>query len=388
MRLRLVGYSGVRPPVPGTVPVSPEDPEPAPETPPDEIPQPLVLFLNDGEEFHKGDYLALGYNRFDVMCIGGAGGRSGTVKETIPDSASHAIDLSHYDYDLYWDAPRYIFGGAGGGGGVHRVKGRLALLPTTIPVVVGQPGADGGYSEVRTPFHDWRSGANGYPLPSVPPSGGDGGASSFGIICRASGGKGANGSFGGPGGIGNADGAGGGPFESWTANTGGPGNSNAPTTSAHLNNGSWDGKIGAGGAGGVGSVVAALNGDVAAGGARLGGDLNGGHNGYSSAGDGASGAYSAGDTSVSGKGQLGSGFGIDYSRIIHQVIYPADGPPYLSGYNYVATGYHFDAIVAIPGAGGGATTFPLTGDLTQYGSKAQGRDGKGAVVIRLSYAIV
>src|SRR4051794_10577290 len=116
MRMRLVGYSGARPPVPGTAPVTPEDPEPTPDPIPDDIPQPLVLVLANGDEFRKADYLAQGYNRFDVMCVGAAGGRAGVVKQIIPDSGTHKQVSPPPGDDLFWDSYRYVYGGAGGGG--------------------------------------------------------------------------------------------------------------------------------------------------------------------------------------------------------------------------------------------------------------------------------
>ena len=69
------------------------------------------------------------------------------------------------------------YGGAGGGGGFHRVRGLLSALPAICPVVVGAGGALG------TEMH----GSN----PARTTNGGDGGASSFNATtCRASGGKG------------------------------------------------------------------------------------------------------------------------------------------------------------------------------------------------------
>lgn len=376
MRLRLVGFSGTRPPVPGTEVVSPEDPEPQPETPPDEIPPPLLLVLNNGDTFHKAAYLALGYNRFDVMCIGAAGGHAGTVKQTIPDSGVHKYNVP-LDYDLYWDSYRYLFGGAGGGGGAHRVKGRLALLPTNVPIVVGQPGADGAPQDVHSPFHDWRTG-NSYPPAPLPNSGGDGGASSFGgTICRASGGKGANGLTGGPGGKGNTDVAGGGPAPAYSGSVNTTPGDPGGIVPGHLNPGAWDGKIGSGGAGGNGTSMRGFAGEYGSGGTNI-----------LDAVRGADGAYSSADPSISGKGAPGVGFGFDFTRVVPEFIYPTDGQnPYASGYNILIPA-HYDVGGANPGAGGGATAFPLTGSLTQYGSKAGGLDGKGAVIIRLTYAIV
>lgn len=369
MRLRLVGYSGVRPPVPGTEVVDPEDPGPTPDPPPDEIPPPLTLVLNNGDEFHKATYLALGYNRFDVMCIGAAGGHAGTAKQTIPDSGTHK-QVAPLDYDLYWNAFRYIFGGAGGGGGVHRIKGRLALLPTNVPVVVGNAGADGENSEITSAFHDWRTGSIGYAAAPVPAAGGDGGASSFGgTICRASGGKGGVGVIGGAGGTGNAIGSGGGPSSAYTGTTHNP--STGEITPGVMTPGTWDGKIGKGGAGGRGVTLRALDGDFASGGAGIANEVRG-----------ADGAYSATDPSVSGPGAAGAGFGFDYTRITGEFSGGVG-----TGYNILVAS-HYDTASANPGAGGGATAFPLTGELAQYGSKVGGLDGKGAVIVRLTYAIV
>lgn len=375
MRLRLIGFSGERPPVPGTEIVNPEDPEPGPDpTPdPDDIPPPLVLVLADGSSFHKADYLTLGYNRFDVMCIGGAGGNAGKVTQIIPDSGSHATDIFHSDYDLYWDSYRYVFGGAGGGGGVHRIKGRLALLPTLVPVVVGAAGANGAASVVNSPFHDWRSGSDGYAATPTPNPGTDGGASSFGgTICRASGGKGGIGLSGGAGGIGNKDGAGGGLTQAYTGSTGDGTGGGGVVTPGHMNQGAWDGKIGAGGAGANGTVPKALGGGFGSGGTSIADAVRG-----------ADGAYSAADPSVSGKGEAGLGFGFDYTRII---------PDGTTGYNKLVAS-HYDVLGAKPGAGGGATAFPLTGSLFQYGSKSGSSLGvgihpDGIVIVRLTYAIV
>lgn len=369
MRLRLVGYSGERPPVPGTQVVNPEDPEPTPDPvpDPDDIPDPLVVVLNDGDVFNKGTYLAMGYNRFDVMCIGGAGGRAGNFKQLWNDLATANVDGAHGD--LVFTSYKYGFGGAGGGGGVHRVKGRLALLPTNVPVVVGQAGADGAFVQEVAPGHDWRDGEVHYANPVVSP-GGDGGVSSFGgVICRASGGKGGVGLSGGAGGLGNAANAGGGPVPAYIGGSRDP--STGTTTGGHPNPGTWDGKIGSGGAGGAGSIIAAFGGFASGGAGRVPGSLG--------PLDGATGAFSGADQSVSGKGDFGQAFGIDYTRV-------APDPSAL-GYNYLVAS-HYDAPVAIPGSGGGATLFPLTGDLTPYGSKVVGRSGAGAVVVRLTYAIV
>jgi hypothetical protein len=352
MRTRFVGYSGERPPVPGTEPVDPIDPNPDPPPDPDDpsIPDPLTLTLATGE-FHKLDYLAMGYNRFDVMCIGAAGGNAGHVKQTIPDSAPHK-QSPPFDYDLYFNSYVHFFGGGGGGGGVHRVKGRLALLPTIVPVVVGQAGADGAYSEVVAPFHHWSSGGTGE-IPVTIPPGEDGEASSFGgTICRASGGKGAPGQGGGAGGIGNAELSGGG--------------------AAPGQNGPWDGVIGSGGGGGSGAKILAVNGTYASGGGSgtAGGD----------------GAVSAADPTTKGLGRVSEGFGLDYTRVTSETVGGV-----LTGYNTLV-GAHYEALNATGGAGGGAKPFLINGENAQYGSKtssglATTPHENGLVVIRLTYII-
>jgi hypothetical protein len=402
VRLRLVGYSGPRPPVPGTEVVSPEDPGPIvdPTPPPDEIPPPLIVEFHENADFHKADYLAMGYNRFDVMCIGAAGGFAGAFRQTIPDTVLRNQNYrygDHVDY-LYFDSYRFGFGGAGGGGGVHRIKGRLALLPTVCPVVVGDRGADGAYFEQTTPQY-LQVGPDGYIHPETYPAvpavapGGDGGASSFGgVICRASGGKGGIGFNGGAGGIGNQDVAGGGPWPAYTEGARDP--VTGQLTGSHQNSGSWDGKIGAGGAGGQGQVSGSVHGNYATG-------------GYGGLGalppDGAPGAYSAADPSTSGPGGLGENFEFDYNHITSEIIY-GSGNPYASGYN-ILEALHYLARKQLPAGGGGAKAFLLNGDLVKeygsrkghspnYGSLVTGRpfdlssDPDGVVIVRLSYAIV
>lgn len=340
MRVRFVGYSGARPPVPGTTPVVPIDPNPDPPTDPDDpsIPDPLNVILADGAIFHKLDYLALGYNRFDVMCIGGAGGRGGGLpvadapvsqpawvryQRTAPFATPNVVAVGPQVTGIFQTA-RY--GGGGGGGGLHRIKGRLALLPTNVPIVVGAAGADGVH----------------------PAPGGDGGKSSFGgVICRASGGKGGR-SYGdmatstaGQGGVGNAELAGGGA-DSGVA-------------------GAWDGVIGHGG-GGAGAP-----------------------------GSGGAGSVSTADPTTTGPGdpvgivnlirdEVGIGLEVVESGTSNQ----AGTGTWVQYYNL--TRYYRD-IPSIPGAGGGAKPFLLNGENVQYGSKAEGRSGAGLVIVRLTYVI-
>lgn len=340
MRVRFVGYSGDRPPVPGTEPVVPIDPNPDPPTDPDDpsIPDPLNVVLADGDIFHKLDYLATGYNRFDVMCIGGAGGRGGSL--SVLDTPVTQPAWIRYTRSAPFTQPTIVatgpqvtgisqsgrYGGGGGGGGLHRIKGRLALLPTNVAVVVGAAGADGVH----------------------PAGGGDGGVSSFGgVICRASGGKGGRAyadtttSNAGQGGVGNAELAGGG------ADSGAAG--------------AWDGVIGHGG-GGAGAPSS-----------------------------GGSGSVSAADPTTTGPGDpVGNvnlrrdTVGIGIEVIESGTSNPAGTGTWTQYYNLSTV---YSDIPSIPGAGGGAKPFLLNGETIQYGSRAQGRPGTGLVIVRLSYII-
>jgi hypothetical protein len=84
---------------------------------------------------------------------------------------------------------------------LHVVKGRLDELPEEVPVVVGVKGADApvGYTGPKpTPFTPTRADSPAYSndiydgdITFYPPTDGeDGGHSSFGDVCQASGGKG------------------------------------------------------------------------------------------------------------------------------------------------------------------------------------------------------
>lgn len=340
MRVRFVGYSGTRPPVPGTEPVVPIDPNPDPPTDPDDpsIPDPLNVVLADGDIFHKLDYLAEGYNRFDVMCIGGAGGRGGGL--SVVDSPVSQPAWIRYQRTVPFGPANVIatgpivsgtsqtarYGGGGGGGGLHRIKGRLALLPTNVPVVVGSAGADGVH----------------------PAGGADGEASSFGgVICRASGGKGGRAygdtstSTAGQGGVGNAELAGGG------ADSGA--------------SGAWDGVIGRGGGGG---------GLVGAGG---------------------SGSVSVADPTTSGPGDPVGTVNLRRDVVGIGELVVEEGTANQAGTGtwtqYFNLSTVFSDIPSIPGAGGGAKPFLLNGETVQYGSKAQGRPGTGLVIVRMTYVI-
>jgi hypothetical protein len=223
------------------------------------------------------------------------------------------------------------FGGAGGGGGFHRVRGLLSALPASCPVVVGAGGA-----------HGTDHASN----PALTTDGGDGGPSSFNDpTCRASGGKGgkraqsnsltvttqANG---GDGGVGNRTIAGGGAAGgvAGTPTATGPGVAGTPGADGTLF--SDVGKGGGGGAGGVGKY-----GGITANAATAGGR----------------GADKPGDTSVYGPGAP-----------------PSNGP---------TTG----AVNIVPGGASGAKAAPLNGLPTVFGqSKGNAVGDPGVVVLRLT----
>lgn len=101
------------------------DPIPSLALPPfggdDAIP-PTALTFTENADFSVAEYVALGFTHYEAICIGAAGGDGGLV----PHSRN------------------YSYGGAGGGGGMHKASGLLADLPAVVPVAVGLPGAHGG----------------------------------------------------------------------------------------------------------------------------------------------------------------------------------------------------------------------------------------------------
>lgn len=371
---------------------------------------PLVLNLPDGTLFLPGDYTAFGYTHYEVTVIGASGGNGGGVAR----GSSIATN---------WQAGIISYGGAGGGGGLHVVTGALADLPSEVLVQVGLQGANGDpgsdapqYIPAQEPFlTDGNHLAVGQPAPPAPPyydadgipnypysikggyvvypnlpwaevqalgifaleaasvnprdpatDGGDGGASKFGDIAMASGGKGGKkspwsrdyqwtwgpirpGGDGGDGGSGGTDVAGGG----------------APGTVSNLISGSytleespdgtWDGTIGKGGGGGRGG---SMKPDLLAPQGIL--KLAYGGNG------GSKGSFNYGDTSRYGPGEEGhNGFGGNY---------------------------------VIPGTGGGATTQRRVpgsifgggwteGPYSSLYGQIPGRNPNGVVVIRLTQII-
>lgn len=217
-------------------------------------PDPLIIRFDVNQNFIPATYIDLGYTHFEVICIGSGGGMGGGI-----DTANTGTRLR-------------AFGGAGGGGGFHRVRGLLSALPASCPVVVGIGGA---------------LGTSHASDPAQTTNGGDGGYSSFnGGTCQASGGQGgrrvqANStsiptlSNGGDGGIGNRTVAGGG--------------GDGGTAGVNGSDGVLANNIGKGGGGGYGGMD------------QYGGGLI--HTGTA----GGRGSYNPGDTSVYGPGAGANG---------------------------------------------------------------------------------
>lgn len=192
--------------------------------------QPVVLSWAETYSFEKGPYVVAGYTTFDVICIGGGGGKGGGTEG--PDTNNSSIYLVSY-------------GGEGGGGAFHRVRGLLSVLPDIVPVQVGGAGANG---------LDGDLGEN--------TDGSEGGPSQFGDLAAASGGRGGlrvftrsivdpPGSDGGEGGVGGTIFTGGGA-EGGLAGQLGPFVAGTPGVDGTLISGVGGG--GGGGAGGVGKM--------------------------------------------------------------------------------------------------------------------------------------
>lgn len=280
-------------------------------------PDPLVIKFNSNQNFDVQKYIDLGYTHFDVICIGGGGGMGGGI-----DQANAGTLVRNY-------------GGAGGGGGFHRVRGLLSALPASVPVVVGAGGT---------------LGAEHASNPALTTNGGDGGASTFNdTTCRASGGKGgkraqsnsltvATIADGGDGGIGNRIIAGGGAAGgvAGTPSATGPG----PILGSVGADGTLFQDIGQGGGGGAGGV----------------GKYGGAGTTCNAATSGGRGAYNPGDTSVYGPGDT-----------------PGNDPS--SGSQNI-----------VPGGASGAKASPLNGLPTIFGqSKGERLVGDpGTVILRLT----
>lgn len=279
-------------------------------------PDPLILKYSDNGDFDTSDYMDLGYTHFEVICIGAGGGMGGGI-----DTVNTGTLVRNY-------------GGAGGGGGFHRVRGLLSALPASCPVVVGVGGALGVEHASN---------------PALTTNGGDGGSSTFNMTtCRASGGKGgrrassnsttvATLADGGDGGIGDRTIAGGGGTGGLAGipTATGPGTPGTPGS-----DGTFFQNIGKGGGGGAGGV-----GKYGSGGTTLNAATAGGR-----------GSYNPGDTSVYG---------------------PGDSPK---------TDPSSGSTLVIPGGASGAKAAPLNGLPTVYGKSKSSRTvgDPGAVIIRLT----
>lgn len=282
-------------------------------------PDPLVIKYGPDvgsiphQDFDTQKYIDLGYTHFDVICIGAGGGMGGGI-----DSGG-ATGTTVRSY-----------GGAGGGGGFHRVRGLLSALPSVCVIAVGK-GGDPGVEHASNP--------------ASTTDGGDGQPTSFnGTTCRASGGKGGKhvttnsltlnpNATGGEGGTGNHTGAGGGAAGGTSGTpSGAPGTAGA--------DGTFIGGIGQGGGGGAGGL-----GKYPAPGATLAAATNGGR-----------GAYNPGDTSVYGPGDTPDND-------------PNSGSPSI-----------------VPGGASGAKAAPLNKLPYVYGQSKGSRvaGDPGAIIIRLT----
>lgn len=275
---------------------------------------PLVLTFLSNASFDTDTYLDLGYTNFEVICIGGGGGMGGGI-----DTANTGTLIRSY-------------GGAGGGGGLHRVRGLLSVLPASCPIVVG---AGGTLGTEHASDH------------SQTTDGGDGGYSSFnGTTCQASGGEGGKRvqsnattvttqAHGGAGGIGGSIIVGGGGAGGIAGTPADPGPGTPGVAGV---DGLWDGIIGSGGGGGAGGV-----GKYGAGGSMLNAATSGGK-----------GSYNLGELSVYGPGGT-----------------PSTDPG--SG-----------ALLVVPGAAGGAKASPLNKIPSVYGSSKGSRTPSDAGIVVLS----
>jgi hypothetical protein len=271
------------------------------------LPEPLVLRCTASGNFVTQDYIDLGYTNFEVICIGAGGGMGGGI-----DTGGTGTLVRNY-------------GGAGGGGGFHRVKGLLSALPATCPIVVGAGGTTGNEHASN---------------PALTTDGGDGGGSSFNnTTCRASGGKGgkraqsnsltvATQAHGGEGGVGNRVIAGGGALGGVAGTPSATGPGIAGTNGA---DGTLFQNVGKGGGGGAGGVTRSDNWALC-----------------NAATAGGRGSYNPGDTSVYGPGSVP---------------------------NFVT-----------PGGASGAKAAPLNGLPTVYGQSKTARlpGDPGIVIVRLT----
>lgn len=91
----------------------------------------LVYSGAQSNTFDKTPYVMAGYENFDILIVGAAGGASGAAY----GNTSSSIKMS---------------GSGGGGGGSLRLQGKLNTLPILSPIVVGGPGSVGADSGIRS----------------------------------------------------------------------------------------------------------------------------------------------------------------------------------------------------------------------------------------------
>lgn len=173
----------------------------------EDIPQ-TVLTFTESTQFPVKQYRDLGFTHFEATCVGAAGGKGGDassvlyyaveevwrpVPQWIWDLYLEATRIRSYLYNGVWDFPESYYvpgyppnqgftsqalqellnpyhlmqffvhrqlilrpsyegiGGAGGGGGLHKVAGALDTLPDTVPIVVGKSGSDSPIGQARVP---------------------------------------------------------------------------------------------------------------------------------------------------------------------------------------------------------------------------------------------
>lgn len=342
-------------------------------------PQEGVQVFTADATFDAKSFADQGYTAAEIICIGAGGGAGGGY------FAPYEVDPNAPDPNTAdWWGQRF-YGGAGGGGGVHRVNLNLLLLPDSVDIKVGAGGLAGAWQNDPSRYQLTRN----YGLEQLwaTTDGGDGGYSSFGdTLCRASGGKGgkkvtevlwfdpavtilgsnarcAPHSDGGDGGIGNSIVAGGGaagakhieiqPGDIHTQNNGDV----VLSPAVDSQGGTWDGTIGSGGGGGSGGAVL----------------ITGQHviiprdawvaTFYGNASFGSEGNYSDADTSFMGPRTEA-----------------VEDPN-----NYVLTNA---TTRPVPGPGGGAKTGPYSGLTAVYGRGVQlpvdAQALNGVVIVRLT----
>ena len=407
---------------------------------------PLLFNMPDGEDFVPADFIGLGFTHFEVYCIGAAGGQGGSETDVVArwsrtqtqqvmplalwnewadnqaalyemgtspeyryivndpnnpgshlfltarellefNNPTHTVTVNAYNADgaQLADIMRIgsaFLGGAGGGGGLHRVSGELAALPAIVPVVVGQAGADAppGQGIVNGEWHarpytfhypdtprvaPYNTAAYAYTFfteryPDVtfgpPEAGEDGGASSFGEVAKASGGKGGGPAFEWVGAVKSPTAFGGDGGSGGTLVAGGGG---AGAEADGGGDGSWDGDIGKGGGGGRGGRAVRQHNPLLGGVGPATIQRQGGHGGQ--------GSFSYGDTSVYGPRDFRDNF-IQINKAVDPYTYEViRETPIQTGWGIV------------PGGGGGAKA----PGKRWHGSRALSFDPNGVVIIKV-----